>query len=220
MWVSSRGSSVITSGCSTSTGPWSQPFWLHWEGAQGRRRHAQDYFARRADGSGLVVDVRADDRIEDSDAEAFKVTALACSFLGWEFRRVGVVDPVLNSERSIASIGSCADTHPSSLFSPTNPASRPPPWTATQAAIPLHWRHRLLILQTINHHRGLGTDRDAYTRAAKFPDAIALVPQILNARENEQIQWHNHLIPTILSRKFTEESYFVHVIFFGSVLSS
>ncbi|MFI6172410.1 TniQ family protein [Nocardia sp. NPDC051052] len=60
------------------------------------------------------------------------------------------------------------------------------PWPATQDAIPLHWRHRLPALQTLNHHRGLSTDHDAYTRAAKFPDAIALVPEILSARENEQ----------------------------------
>lgn len=74
----------------------SQPFWLRWEGESGRRRHAPDYFARRADGTGLVVDVRADDRIEGTDAEAFAVTAQACALLGWEFRRVGEIDPVLN----------------------------------------------------------------------------------------------------------------------------
>ncbi len=74
----------------------SQPFWLHWEGARGRRRHAPDYFARRADGTGLVIDVRSDDRIEDSDAEAFEMTAQACTQLGWEFRRAGEIDPVLN----------------------------------------------------------------------------------------------------------------------------
>jgi hypothetical protein len=74
----------------------SQPFWLHGEGERGRRRHAPDYFARRADGTGLVIDVRADDRIEDSDAEAFEVTAQACTRVGWEFRRVGEIDPVLN----------------------------------------------------------------------------------------------------------------------------
>lgn len=74
----------------------SQPFWLRWDGEQGRRRHAPDYFARRADGTGLVIDVRADDRIEDSDAEAFESTAQACALLGWEFRRVGEIDPVLN----------------------------------------------------------------------------------------------------------------------------
>ncbi|QIS09814.1 hypothetical protein [Nocardia arthritidis] len=60
------------------------------------------------------------------------------------------------------------------------------PWPATPNTIPLHWRHRLLTLQTLNHHRGLGTDHDAYTRAAKFPDAIPLVPQMVHARENEQ----------------------------------
>ncbi len=52
-----------------------------------------DYFARLADGSGLVVDVRADDRIEDRDAAAFEVTRQACEQVGWRFRRVGAVGP-------------------------------------------------------------------------------------------------------------------------------
>jgi hypothetical protein len=55
-----------------------------------------------------------------------------------------------------------------------------PPWPAAQAAIGGHWRHRLLTVQTINHHRGLDTDHDTYTRAAKYPDVIALVPGILS----------------------------------------
>ncbi|PBC45293.1 TniQ family protein [Rhodococcus sp. ACPA1] len=61
-----------------------------------------------------------------------------------------------------------------------------PSWPTSQAAIPRHWRHRLLTLQTVNQHRGIGTDHEAYTRAAKYPDAIALVPGILNIRANEQ----------------------------------
>ncbi|MEU8250637.1 TnsA-like heteromeric transposase endonuclease subunit [Nonomuraea sp. NPDC048916] len=73
----------------------SQPFWLHWESERSRLRHTPDYFARRADGTGVVVDVRADDRIEPKDAEAFAVTAQACALLGWEFRRVGEIDPTL-----------------------------------------------------------------------------------------------------------------------------
>jgi hypothetical protein len=73
----------------------SQPFWLYWTGERGRRRHAPDYFARRADGTGVVIDVRADDRIEAADAETFAVTAEACAGLGWEFRRAGEIDPVL-----------------------------------------------------------------------------------------------------------------------------
>ncbi len=54
-----------------------------------------DYFARLADGSGLVVDVRADDRVEERDAAAFEVTRQACEQVGWRFRRVGAVGPTL-----------------------------------------------------------------------------------------------------------------------------
>jgi hypothetical protein len=54
------------------TGIASQPFWLHWQDGGGRpRRHAPDFFARRADGRGVVVDVRPDDRIPPRDAEVF-----------------------------------------------------------------------------------------------------------------------------------------------------
>jgi hypothetical protein len=75
----------------------SQPFWLHWHDGRRSRRHAPDFFARLADGTGVVVDVRADDRIGPQDAEAFEVTAWACESAGWEFRRVGTVDPVLTA---------------------------------------------------------------------------------------------------------------------------
>lgn len=73
----------------------SQPFWLHWRGERRRRRHAPDFFARLAGGRGVVIDVRADDRIEPADAAAFEATAQACADAGWEFRRVGVIDPLL-----------------------------------------------------------------------------------------------------------------------------
>jgi hypothetical protein len=73
----------------------SQPFWLYWVGESGSRRHAPDFFARRADGTGVVIDVRADDRVEPRDAEAFAVTARACAEAGWEYQRVGVVAAVL-----------------------------------------------------------------------------------------------------------------------------
>jgi hypothetical protein len=73
----------------------SQPFWLHWHDGRRSRRHAPDFFARLGSGMGVVIDVRADDRIEPGDAEAFAMTNRACEAAGWEFRRVGVVDPVL-----------------------------------------------------------------------------------------------------------------------------
>lgn len=50
----------------------SQPFWIHWRASDGDRRHAPDFFVRNRDGSVLVLDVRADDRIEPRDAEVFE----------------------------------------------------------------------------------------------------------------------------------------------------
>jgi len=80
------------------TGMASQPFWLSWQDGDGRsRRHAPDFFARKADGTGVVVDVRPDDRILPGDAGVFRVTALACGQAGWEFRRAGTIDPVLRA---------------------------------------------------------------------------------------------------------------------------
>jgi hypothetical protein len=73
-----------------------QPFWLRWRDGENRsRRHAPDFFARKADGTGAVVDVRPDDRIPARDAETFALTALACQAAGWEYRRLGGLDPVL-----------------------------------------------------------------------------------------------------------------------------
>ncbi len=73
----------------------SQPFWLHWHDGERERRHAPDFFVRRADGSAAVIDVRADERIAPKDAEAFEVTRTACAQAGWGFERVGTPDPVL-----------------------------------------------------------------------------------------------------------------------------
>jgi hypothetical protein len=49
--------------------------------------HAPDLFARMAGGSGLVIDVRPGDRIEEKDAEAFEITRDACGLAGWGFGR-------------------------------------------------------------------------------------------------------------------------------------
>lgn len=54
-----------------------------------------------------------------------------------------------------------------------------PPWPPSPAAIPLHWRHRLLTLQTANHRYGTPTDHDAYMHAAIYPDAIALTARTI-----------------------------------------
>ncbi|KKC05013.1 TnsA-like heteromeric transposase endonuclease subunit [Mycobacterium nebraskense] len=78
----------------TVVGVVSQPFWFHWSDG---RRHAPDYFVRLADGSAAVVDVRADDQIADADAALFDRSHDACVSVGWEYRRVGALDPVVSA---------------------------------------------------------------------------------------------------------------------------
>jgi hypothetical protein len=71
----------------------SQPFWLSWTTAEGRRiSHAPDYFARWADGSAVVVDCRPVERRPARDLAKFDATRQACALVGWEYRLVGAPD--------------------------------------------------------------------------------------------------------------------------------
>jgi hypothetical protein len=47
------------------------------------------------DGTAVLIDVRADDQITPDDAAVFAATARACASVGWNYRRVGALDPVL-----------------------------------------------------------------------------------------------------------------------------
>lgn len=71
-----------------------QPFRLEWVDHTGDCSHSPDYFARRGDGSGVVVDCRPQDRIKQRDRELFDGTAVICAEMGWEFRLVHGHDPV------------------------------------------------------------------------------------------------------------------------------
>ncbi len=73
----------------------SQPFWLFLPEAGGRRWHAPDLFVRRRDGSAVVLDCRPDEQVASGDAAVFAATERACASVGWGYRRVGAVDPVL-----------------------------------------------------------------------------------------------------------------------------
>jgi len=73
----------------------SQPFCLRWADLPGARRHVPDYFARLADGSAVVIDVRPDELVGADDAEVFAATQRTCAAVGWGYRRVGVADAVL-----------------------------------------------------------------------------------------------------------------------------
>ena len=68
----------------------SQPFRLHWPDG---RHHVPDYYARRSDGTVVIVDVRPDDRIRESDAELFARSEVVCVAAGWAYRRVGALEP-------------------------------------------------------------------------------------------------------------------------------
>ena len=73
----------------------SQPFWLQWPDESGSRvGHAPDYFARRGDGSSVVVDCRPAERCTARDVAKFEVSAAVCAQLGWEYRLVGALDPI------------------------------------------------------------------------------------------------------------------------------
>ena len=72
-----------------------QPFWMHWTDAGKPVSHAPDLFARRSDGGALVIDCRPVERRRAQDLVKFAVTERACDRLGWEYRLVAGLDPVL-----------------------------------------------------------------------------------------------------------------------------
>lgn len=45
----------------------------------------------------MVVDVREDDRIADTDRDIFDRSAATCATVGWDYQRVGALDPVLRA---------------------------------------------------------------------------------------------------------------------------
>jgi len=70
----------------------SQPFRLAWTHEGRDRGHTPDYFARLVDGTGVVVDVRPQDLVDQDTAEVFALTARVCEAVGWQFRHIGDLD--------------------------------------------------------------------------------------------------------------------------------
>lgn len=75
----------------------SQPFWLFWPAERRTRSHAPDFFARRADGTGVVIDCRPAGRVRPRDAEAFEATRRACDEAGWQYQLLHQPDPILTA---------------------------------------------------------------------------------------------------------------------------
>src|SRR5258708_17620366 len=73
----------------------SQPMWLHWVSESGQaRRPAPDLFLRRADGAGMLIDVRPDDRVSAAGSAVFAATAAMAGRAGWAYERVGELPAV------------------------------------------------------------------------------------------------------------------------------
>jgi len=82
----------------TVVGIASQPFWLHWIDAAGKPdSHAPDFFARRRDGSAMVVDCRPVERRRPRDVAKFEATVRACALAGWEYRLLGEADALVTA---------------------------------------------------------------------------------------------------------------------------
>lgn len=71
-----------------------QPFTVALSTSSGLRKHTPDFFVRTTDGSAVVIDVRPDGRAA-KDAEVFEATADACAQVGWGYRRLGDITPLL-----------------------------------------------------------------------------------------------------------------------------
>jgi len=77
------------------TGIAPQPFWLSWTGPDGKDvAHAPDFFARRADGSAVVVECRPAERRPSGDLAKFEATRRACELARREYRLAGAPDPI------------------------------------------------------------------------------------------------------------------------------
>ncbi|WP_426989217.1 TnsA-like heteromeric transposase endonuclease subunit [Pseudarthrobacter sp. Y6] len=73
----------------------SQPFRIDLPASLPQSSHVPDYFIRLADGSAVVIDVRPDSRVTPADQEIFQATEDLCATVGWAYRRLGGLPPVL-----------------------------------------------------------------------------------------------------------------------------
>ncbi|MFE9327636.1 TnsA-like heteromeric transposase endonuclease subunit [Nocardia sp. NPDC052278] len=71
-----------------------QPFRLSWTEGARQQWHVPDFFARRVDGEGVVIDCRPAARIRARDEESFAASERACAGMGWAYRLVTGHDAV------------------------------------------------------------------------------------------------------------------------------
>jgi hypothetical protein len=72
----------------------SQPFRIALPAPLLRHSHVPDYFARRGDGSAVVLDVRSEVRVKPAGQDVFQATEGLCTGIGWSCQRLGALPPV------------------------------------------------------------------------------------------------------------------------------
>ena len=75
----------------------SQPFRLHWHETGRLVTHVPDFFARRSDGSAILIDCRPVERRPPRDVAKFEATARACALLEWDYRLVAAPDMIVTA---------------------------------------------------------------------------------------------------------------------------
>lgn len=165
----------------------SQPFWLVWHGADGkRRRHAPDFLVRLEDNQMLVLDSRPFELIEDRDRQAFRVTATACSLVDWDYAVWDRVDPVVAAnQRWLAGYRHPRCFHDGIAERLLEVFSAPGPLMAGAEAVGdplgtlpvlyhLLWRHQLVVdLSLALSDRTVVRVAPTQADAAEFPDFVA-----------------------------------------------
>jgi TnsA-like endonuclease N terminal len=159
------------------TGIASQPFWLRWPDQTGQPvSHAPDFFARRLDGSAVVVDCRPEERRGPRDAAKFEATARACARVGWEYRLVGTADQIVAANvRWLAGYRHPRHHQPEVAGVLRRVFAAPAPLMAGAeaagdaiAALPvlfhLLWRHELTADLSVPLHPGILVSPGAVTR--------------------------------------------------------
>lgn len=78
----------------------SQPMWLIWPKAVGGIKHAPDFFVRRADGDGELIDVRPREQIDSRATYVFAATRDLCQQIGIHYRVICDLDRMLDRNLS------------------------------------------------------------------------------------------------------------------------
>ncbi len=68
---------------------------MTWVSSGRQHCHTPDFFARHRDGTGVLIDVRPAARVDEQARRAFDATSELCATVGWSYRLLSEVEPIL-----------------------------------------------------------------------------------------------------------------------------